>query len=453
MNLLVIGNGLDLDLKLPTKYSDFLDFTKAFSFFDDVMDKIDEFNINEYNLIDKKFKALYHPNLLDIHQKTQSILKIFDKSFSDKFINKACKDFFYCVHNNCWIEYFNERHEQNLIAGENWIDLEGEIQRVIDIFENKGLFEIVDDKHHKNINPTSNFIADSLKIQNLIDEFYSSKTTLFTADYKKFKENLLQDFEKFVMALGIYLDFFVGQIKPNVANSSKELQKLLTSEPIDRVLSFNYINNFRKETLSKDNICFIHGAVHYLQDLQKHFTENLESEDKDFLNIEKIIHRNKMIIGFDSLQNSDEFSAEDFELEFVDYRKYFQRIYKGTDSTYVDWLNGYQARLRKYVRTTTNTENWENLYQQRLQAELSCSIPNNVFIFGHSLDATDNEILKDIFLREHDDTKIKIFYHDSNARKRVITNLIKILGKPTLVEKTKGKNPTITFVAQSYADL
>ena len=459
MNLLIIGNGLDLDLGLPTKYTDFLDFVNAFTFSvgNDVekINEIDEFNKNAYTYraIFERYKNFHLNNLNDEHQKLKNTLENFDEIFSHKFINKACKDFFHCVHNNCWIEYFNERYEQNLIAGENWIDLEGEIQRVIDIFETKGFFEIVDDKHHKNINPTSNFIADSLKIQKLIDEFYSSKTTLFTADYKKFKENLLQDFEKFVMALGIYLDFFVGQIKPNVAKSSKELQKLLTSDSIGHVLSFNYINNFKKETLSPDNVCFIHGAVHYLQDLQENFTENLESEDKDFLNIEKIIHRNKMIIGFDSLQNSDAFSAEDFELEFVDYRKYFQRIYKGTDCSYIDWLNEYQDHLRKYVRTTTNTENWENLYQQRLQAQLSCNTPNKVFIFGHSLDATDNEILKDIFLREYDDTKIIIYYHDPDARKRIITNLIKILGKPTLVEKTKGKNPTITFVAQSYADL
>lgn len=32
MNLLIIGNGLDLDLGLPTKYSDFLNFSRAFIF-------------------------------------------------------------------------------------------------------------------------------------------------------------------------------------------------------------------------------------------------------------------------------------------------------------------------------------------------------------------------------------------------------------------------------------
>ena len=33
MNLLIIGNGLDLDLGLPTKYTDCLDFMNAFEFF------------------------------------------------------------------------------------------------------------------------------------------------------------------------------------------------------------------------------------------------------------------------------------------------------------------------------------------------------------------------------------------------------------------------------------
>ena len=441
MNLLVIGNGLDLDLGLPTKYSDFLDFVNAFMF--SVVSDVAK--INDFD----RYENFHFNNLNDEHKKLKNTLENFDKIFAHKFINKACKDFFHCVHNNCWIEYFNERYEQNLIVGENWIDLENEIQNLITVLENQNYFEIQKGTSQPREISDSEFFSNWLNTI-LSNTYTQNKIPIFETDYKNLKKYLLQNFEKFIMALGIYLDFFVGQLQPNVENASKELQKLLTSEPIDRVLSFNYVNNFRKEPLSKDNICFIHGAVHYLQDLQEHFTDNLQPADKEFLNIKNIINRNKMIIGFDSLQNSDEFSAEDFELEFVDYRKYFQRIYKGTDSTYVDWLNGYQARLRKYVRTTTNTENWENLYQQRLQAELSCSIPNNIFIFGHSLDATDNEILKDIFLREYDDTKIKIFYHDSNARKRVITNLIKILGKSNLVEKTKGKNPTISFTEQTY---
>jgi hypothetical protein len=53
-------------------------------------------------------------------------------------------------------------------------------------------------------------------------------------------------------------------------------------------------------------------------------------------------------------------------------------------------------------------------------------------------------------LRELNDTKVTIYYHDVDARKRIITNLIKILTKPILIQKTKGKNPDIKFIEQTY---
>lgn len=453
MNLLVTGNGLDLDLGLPTRYTDFLDFVNAFEMcISNFANEIDEFNTKDFSKY-KDFSTVTSENNCPESVVT---LQKFYKSFSHQFVNKACKDFFHCIHNNFWIKYFNNRYKQHLIVGENWIDLENEIQIVITILEDKNYFEIQKDLAEPRKISDSEFfsnwintLTNNLNIQN--------KILIWEHNYRNLQKHLLLDFEKFVMALGIYLDFFVAQLTPNVKGASKELQDLITTtnkeKSIDHVLSFNYINNFKINTLSKNNVCFIHGAVHYLRDLQEHLTENLQPDDKNFLQIENIIRRNKMIVGFDSLQNSNELSAEDFELEFVDYRKYFQRIYKGTDNNYIDWLNEYQIRLRNNIRTSTTPENWENLYQQRLQAQLSCNTQNKVFIFGHSLNATDNEIFKDIFLRKYDDTKITIFYHDLDARKRIITNLIKILGKPTLVEKTKGKNPTITFIAQSPAVL
>ena len=447
MNLLIIGNGLDLDLKLPTKYTDFLKFTKAFIFFmNQDIEKVYEFDTYNHNIIDSRYdKKSNSPNLIEAHEKWKTVLEKFDESFSSKFINKVCKDFFYCTYQNCWIRYFNERYEKNLIAGENWIDLESEIQNMIHSIEERTNFEII-----ANPSQPKKFNKNSLNLQSFIDVNSKNKFRIYRYYYEKMKIALSDDFEKFVMALGIYLDFFVTQLTPDIQNSSKELQDLMTTtsneKSVDYVLSFNYINNFKKNDLTSEHVCFIHGAVDYVQHLKMRLTENLTGDDKEFLKIENFMNRNKMIIGFDNLQESE----ENFELEFVDYRKYFQRIYKGTDSSYVDWLDEYQTRLRKNIQMSTNPENWENKFQHRLEAELNCSTPNNVFIFGHSLDATDNKILKDIFLREHEDTKIKIFYHDLEARKRIIINLIKILGKSRLVEKTKGKNPVISFIKQTY---
>lgn len=451
MNLLIIGNGLDLDLGLPTKYTDFLDFTNAFIFFfNQDIDKINEFDIYNHSVVDNRYnKKSNSPNLIEPYKKHKKILEKFNKSFSHKFINKICKDFFYCIYNNCWIKHFNERYEQNSISGENWIDIENEIQNVIHSIESKRNFEVIS---NQNKNPSFNAKTFYLYIQNFIHE-NKSKNKIFEDYYKKIKITLLNDFDKFIMALGIYLDFFVGQLPIKTENASKELIDMMTdnvSDKIDCVLSFNYKNNFmHKISLSKT--CYIHGATNYVQELNDHIHEEMSDTDKNYMSIEAIIKRNKMIVGFDDLQDNDENStSKNYELEFIDYRKYFQRIYKGTDSQYVDWLNEYQARLRKSISTTEAPANWEDVYQKKLHAETSLNIPNHIFIFGHSLDATDNEIFKDIFLRELNDTQITIYYHDSDARKRIITNLVKILTQPILVQKTKGNNPNIKFVAQTY---
>ena len=244
------------------------------------------------------------------------------------------------------------------------------------------------------------------------------------------------------MALGIYLDFFVGQLSINVEHASKELINMMTNNApnkIDCVLSFNYKNNFMHK-VSLSQTCYIHGSTNYVQELKDHIHEGMSDEDKTYMDIKRTIERNKMIVGFDDLQNNDEnFISQNAELEFIDYHKYFQRIYKGTDSQYIDWLNEYQTRLRKSISTTEAPVNWEDVYNKKLHAEIGCSTPNHVFIFGHSL-------------RELNDTQTIIYYHDTDSRKRIITNLVKILTQPILVQKTKGNNPDIKFVAQTYKE-
>lgn len=451
MNLLIIGNGLDLDLKLPTKYSDFLRFSEAFIFFlSQDIDDVDEFNIYIHNVIDNRYKKPNTETLLTLYDELKPILSRFDKSFSHKFINKICKDFYYCVHRNCWIEYFKKRYKENLIAGENWIDIETEIQYVIQFLENRKIFEIVNDQNQASMSTYNLFTPDSLNIQEIKNILSHGQVTLWKKDYEKLKNFLITDFDKFVMALGIYLDFFVSQLQPKIEKASNELQDIMlckNSAPIiDYVLSFNYINNFKSNSQNpQPKCCFVHGEINYMAELEKHISEDMSNDDKTAMEIENIISRNKIIIGFDDLHNDE----ENFELEFVDYRKYFQRIYKGTDSQYVDWLNEYQEQLKKQNISSFSNESKEDILY-KLISQKAKSKPNQVFIFGHSLDSTDNEIFKDIFLRELNDTKVTIYYHDVDARKRIITNLIKILTKPILIQKTKGKNPDIKFIEQTY---
>ena len=175
MNLLIIGNGLDLDLGLPTKYTDFLDFTNAFtSLISSSIESVDEFGTDIHSAVIKKYQSIYSTHLLKQHADDKSVLERFDKCFSNKLINKACKDFYYCVHNNCWIKYFNERYEQNLISGENWIDLESEIQRVIKILESKKKLDVMSERDTIGIEP-ANFNLNHLDIQAIINDPVQSK--------------------------------------------------------------------------------------------------------------------------------------------------------------------------------------------------------------------------------------------------------------------------------------
>lgn len=108
------------------------------------IEKVYEFDTYNHNIIDSRYdKKSNSPNLIEAHEKWKTVLEKFDESFSSKFINKVCKDFFYCTYQNCWIRYFNERYEKNLIAGENWIDLESEIQNMIHSIEERTNFEII----------------------------------------------------------------------------------------------------------------------------------------------------------------------------------------------------------------------------------------------------------------------------------------------------------------------
>ena len=110
------------------------------------------------------------------------------------------------------------------------------------------------------------------------------------------------------MALGIYLDFFVGQNSIDVKHASEELINMMTNntpDKIDCVLSFNYKSNFSRNNPSIQ-ICYVHGSTNYVQELNDHIYEGMSDDDKAYMNIKRIIERNKMIVGFDDLQDNQQ---------------------------------------------------------------------------------------------------------------------------------------------------
>ena len=418
LNILVIGNGFDLALGLPTKYTDFLNFIKIFQIV---------YNHKNYQtdlVLEECIRDLN--NRIDGYPQEDEKKKLedlkhfwdrFSKAFGDKKINQIFDDFYFCILENRWIRYFQEIYDNNLIAGENWIDLENEIKEVIKVLENDAIVIDKRDDLSQKIKKANNEIQKIIEIiKNGKRE--SKKIHISTKVYTQLRSSLREEFDKFVMALGIYLDFFVNQI--DIGNNAQEdIRKLANREEdkIDHVLSFNYINNYnRKYTTimeNENNTCYVHGVVDYINELNEYGKKH-KIDDYNQEVIKEIIEKNKMIIGFDEYRDND---TKNKQLDFIYYRKYFQRILKGTGSQYLKWLE---------------------------QNEL-----NNIYIFGCSLDDTDKEIIKDLFLRKPVHTKIKIYYHDEEAHNRMIMNLISILTQEKVIEMTSGINPDIEFVAQT----
>ena len=128
-----------------------------------------------------------------------------------------------------------------------------------------------------------------------------------------------------------------------------------------------------------------------------------------------------MVLGIDeylddSLKNTDN--------EFVEFKKFYQRIFKGTGNTYTKWLFEHQ----KYLY----------LFRNSLEKPVM-----NVYIFGHSLDKTDGDVLRNLILQEN--THTTIFYHNRQALGKQIANLVAVIGEDELIKRTSMVSQTIFF--------
>ena len=69
-------------------------------------------------------------------------------------------------------------------------------------------------------------------------------------------------------------------------------------------------------------------------------------------------------------------------------------------------------------------------------------MPYRLFSMGHSLDSTDQDIIAELFRNAKE---IVILYHNDNAKKSYITNLIRMFGKDEFDALKKDKQ--LTFVS------
>ncbi len=114
-----------------------------------------------------------------------------------------------------------------------------------------------------------------------------------------------------------------------------------------------------------------------------------------------------LVLGIEEyLTNED----KDKDNEFIEFKKFYQRIYKGTGDNYKKWLS-----------TGRNI---------------------NTYIYGHSLATTDGDIIEDLIKASKSTT---IYYHSKNSLHDIIINLVQIIGEDELIARTAADNKSISF--------
>lgn len=367
MNILVIGNGFDLAHGLPTRYDDFLNF----------VDEFIEYKVtNECNMrfLDY-FKSLNETNI-----------NLYDQ------IDGLIED-------NRWLNYFLTLRENKVLLNKlTWIDFESEISKVIKTFDeyrNKLISEKVFENEQMRIDEHSFDVLHYILEKK--EKIIQIDCLLSLENIRELKEELITDLNRLIRCLEIYLDDYVRK------NYFDKLQKIKFIEAlkIDKILTFNYTNTY-EHVYGKSNINFdyIHGKADI-----KH---NLNSCN--------------LVLGIDEYLGENEKNSN---IEFIQFKKFFQRIYKGTGCLYKDWIKFYTEQKGK---------------TPKIPHEL------NLYFIGHSLDVTDKDILKELIL--FDEANTTIYYHNQEALGRMIANLVKVIGEDELIRRTGGSNACIKFVQQ-----
>ena len=449
MNILVIGNGFDLAHELPTKYSDFLEFCKrVFPIYENTEGRSTNLYQREY-----LFEWIFNKEIKDALKsayRSRNKINAKEKESSIQTDYPRLDEMYSVIKNNIWIEYFLQC---NMYQKENWIDFESEISKVIQSLDDdmRGLSElysiedIVCDLSNEFLKEKYSNYIDAVQPVNPIINDCSEGIT-----FKEIRNKLLDDLNSFIRAFEIYLTEYVEKIDCKLI--SPDIQRTLPKEfmkingmPVYNacVLSFNYTNTYQRLYIDKvgkykhfgRNIDYIHGKA----------------------DISNTIESNNMVLGIDEYLPEN---RKNNDIEFIAFKKFYQRIYKNTGCRYKEWLESIQSAYAASLKSEANCKKfmdyammrhdneeamqWFNKIQE--YAKIRDEEVHNLYIFGHSLDITDKDILRDLIL--NDNVYTTIFHHDKDTMGQQIANLVKVIGQDELIRRTGGSAKTIEFKQQ-----
>lgn len=400
IHLVVIGNGFDLDCGLPTRYSDFLDFLAL---------------VRKLYKVDRGERTAAIGGWCDrlrnagVRAEMESLLI---KAFCGSD-DAPLKEWIDSTRQNCWIDYFEKAR-----VGAGWVDFEGEIARLVRKVEDvmyldpSGIHELGDA-----IVLTGKAAAVCKELQPLFEgvpgfEIRESTSNGKSATYfrgityRELRDRMLTDLHGVVLAFESYLHDFIERIgvdvlKATMTDGVRSLLDGLAADGDRYVLSFNYTHTFERlfaklhaDKAGSTTYCYIHGEA-----------------KESFGSMEKC----SMVLGIDEYREGEDRNRN---LDFIEFRKYYQRIVKGNDGSYVAWQEVFAKR----------------------------ALSKAMSIYGHSLAVTDGEVLRPFLLA--DGVMTLCHYHNKDALGQCVTNLVAVIGADNLVRLTGNLPRSLRFAPQ-----
>lgn len=419
--LLILGNGFDLAHGLPTSYPDFLEFAKrafviyTFSNHNGLKDALLKFKriyIKPWKCDDNPGREYLKKRLVELFESRNYREIPIPKSTQYNVlvnVNDNLDKFYKYLKNNVWYDYIQKIYtDGQKIRGQNWIDFESEISHVIQIIDNKHISltqsysdfsaHLKDDSENYDLADPK--VSDFLQICNyrlkVIDGKSDASITVETL-----RTILYDDLEKLVNALEIYLIEFAQKFPV-----SSKIPQIDALNP-DYVISFNYTKTYEMHYGSAP-ICHIHGDCGNAM--------------------------NNIVLGIDEYVEKENQSKQ---VDFAIFKKFIQRIRKHNDVSYVSWAEDIE-KAGKSRKTVVDTS------IGRGHMGFTCPIGSDIYVFGHSLDVTDKDILKRFFIL--DNTRVHIFTRNKASEGKLITNLLRIMDEDMVIRKANTNPPMIEFI-------
>lgn len=418
MNILVLGNGFDLEHKLPTSYHNFLEFCQKARKIYTIIDEGSLENYTQTNLDDWEMDTYVKELLSDAFGKRTSIKIPHEDGTYGLDVstpNKALDELYCHIGHNTWLEYFLNCPSY---IGENWIDFESEISRVIQALD-AARFQVECGGSVEGIEKSESQVVIAIW---KASKWSLQSTFKSVREIDEFTVFLNIELERLIRALEIYVAEFVRGI--SVTKKSLDIEEI---KP-DHILSFNYSDTYERVYGRGKNINYdyIHGKAH----------------------IDNTLETNNMVLGIDEYLPKKRMNKE---TEFIAFKKFYQRIHKETGCKYKEWVDDIKEEYNEYLWKKNNvcSENVDTPFQKYLpvgKCREKCLF-HQLYIFGHSLDITDKDILRDLIL--NDNVLTTIYYVNKKVYGQQIANLVKVIGQNELIRRTGGSTKTIVFRQQT----